>query len=71
MSKTESSCRCMLCLKDIDITSPFLLIHYRARRDDYMDYDFLVLCPECGDKRANLSVIKEEIARRHNETKTR
>lgn len=65
MSKTESSCRCMLCGKDLEITSPFLLIHYRERRDTYLDYDFLVLCLECGDKRANLSTIKEEIARRY------
>lgn len=65
MSKNESPCRCMLCGEDIPLDKPFLLIHYRERRDTYLDSDFLILCPKCGDERANLSTIKEQIARRY------
>jgi hypothetical protein len=53
----------MLCGKQIDMKDPVTVIHERERRESYVDFNFLLLCKECGDK--TIEPIRETIRRRY------
>lgn len=59
----EQICRCMLCGKQIDMKDPVTVIHERERRESYVDFNFLLLCKECGDKA--IEPMREIIRRRY------